>query len=204
MLKQCFTELVGKYVSPAEAENYWLEIEKNYSGSMRYYHTLGHLENLIVRLSEVKHLIADWETILFSVFYHDAVYNVLKHDNEEKSAALAGKRMNEMGIPSAKISKCLSQILATKDHKYSNDKDTDLLTDADLSILGSDSETYETYVKNVRKEYSVYPDLLYKPGRKKVLEHFLDMPAIYKTEVFANKYERMAKKNLSRELDLLK
>jgi predicted metal-dependent HD superfamily phosphohydrolase len=39
--------------------------------------------------------------------------------------------------------------------------------DADLSILGKDLDTYLAYTKMIRKEYSIYPDFLYKPGRKK-------------------------------------
>ena len=62
---------------------------------------------------------------------------------------------------------------------------------------------YDTYCQQVRKEYSIYPDFLYKPGRKKVLEHFLNMERIFKTTYFFDLYEAQARENLRRELSSL-
>jgi predicted metal-dependent HD superfamily phosphohydrolase len=62
---------------------------------------------------------------------------------------------------------------------------------------------YSDYYKNVRKEYSIYPNLLYNPGRKKVLKHFLAMGKIFKTDYFYQKFEKNARLNLQKELDLL-
>ncbi len=61
--------------------------------------------------------------------------------------------------------------------------------DADLSILGQDLEIYLGYTREIRKEYSIYPDVLYKPGRKKVLRYFLDLESIFKTDYSKEKYE---------------
>ena len=58
-------------------------------------------------------------------------------------------------------------------------------------------------LKNIRKEYAIYPDMLYNPGRKKVLQHFLTMDTIYKTAVYRDRYEQKAKENLQRELELI-
>lgn len=55
------------------------------------------------------------------------------------------------------------------------------------------------YTKQIRKEYSIYPDFLYKPGRKKVLEHFLQLENIFKTDYFKTKYEVQARKNIESE-----
>ncbi|MFD2921463.1 hypothetical protein ACFS6H_17175 [Terrimonas rubra] len=101
------------------------------------------------------------------------------------------------------ISNCAAQILATKAHQASTDPDTNYFTDADLSILGQPWEVYETYYKNVRKEYAMYPDFLYNPGRKKVLQHFLSMDRIFKTNHFFGLLEAPARANLQREWTLL-
>ncbi|MDX2245424.1 MAG: hypothetical protein SF052_01505 [Bacteroidia bacterium] len=82
----------------------------------------------------------------------------------------------------------------------SPDNDTNLFTDADLSILGQKREIYHAYSTNVRKEYAIYPDILYNPGRKKVLQHFLAMEQIFKTPHFQEKYEAQARANLEEEL----
>lgn len=201
MLKDTFIALAQTYTADHNAvEELWSELETAYSGKKRFYHTLAHLENLIAQLSIYKTQIADWNCMLFAVFYHDAVYNVMKKNNEEKSAELAQKRMRSIAVPPHIIERCKQHILATKAHTQSADADTNLFTDADLSVLGMDWDIYLNYCKEVRKEYSFFPDMLYNPGRRKALTHFLEMEHIYKTDAFREKYEMNAKQNLSREI----
>ena len=201
MLKLEFTDLVEKFTDDQPIiKLLWVEIEKQYSGSKRFYHNLSHLENLLKQLTEVKDQVADWDTTLFSLFYHDIIYKASRNDNEEKSAEFVSKRLRMIACPEGKIELCISQILATKVHSVSGDNDTNLFTDADLSILGQDWPVYSQYFKQVRKEYSIYPDVLYKPERKKVLNHFLGMSRIFKTDWFCNKYEERARLNLKQEL----
>ena len=181
----------------------WTEIEKNYLNKKRHYHTLHHLDSLLAQLIDVKEEIQNWNTILFTLYYHDIIYNSLKSDNEEKSAELAKKRMKQISVSIDTIELCKNQILETKSHIKSTDSDTNYFTDADLSVLGQSWETYSLYYKNVRNEYSIYPDLVYNPGRKKVLNHFLSMDRIFKTDFFYNKFEAQAKQNLQKEIELL-
>jgi predicted metal-dependent HD superfamily phosphohydrolase len=200
-LKQIFIQLVNTYTSDESIPiSLWNEIEKKYSSRKRYYHTLSHLEVLLDQLRGCKQLIADRDTLLFSVFYHDIVYNVLKSNNEERSADLAMKRLSATEFPADRINTCQEQILATKSHLVSNNGDTNLFTDADLSVLGQPPDVYEQYCGQIRKEYSIFPDLVYKPGRKKVLIHFLNMEKIFKTSFFYDKYELRARENLESEL----
>lgn len=204
MLAKEFAEAVSRYShDTALAGKLWDEIEKSYTAKKRYYHNQSHLENLLKELTSIKEFIEDWDCIIFSIAYHDIVYNTLQKDNEEQSAALAEQRLREVTFPSERIHKCVQQILATKGHTISDNQDTNFFTDADLSILGASWEVYETYFRNIRKEYSYYPDLLYKPGRKKVLQHFLSMDKIFKTDKFFSRYEEQARKNLSAELEQL-
>ena len=154
-------------------------------------------------MTDVKSEIQNWETILFTLFYHDIIYNSIKSDNEEKSAELAEKRMKQISVSNDIIELCKKQILTTKSHIKSTDSDTNYFTDADLSVLGQNWETYLLYCKNVRKEYSIYPALVYNPGRKKVLNHFLSMDRIFKTDFFYNKFEKQAKHNLQKEIESL-
>jgi predicted metal-dependent HD superfamily phosphohydrolase len=200
-MKPIFIRLVQNYSGDtARIEELWNEIEKNYSDKKRHYHNLSHLENLTQQLSPFKEIISDWDIVLFSVFYHDVIYNTLKQDNEEKSALLAEARLKSLGIGNDKIEKCKSIILATKSHELNKDNDVNLFTDADLSILGAKWDEYSVYAKQIRKEYSIYPDLIYNPGRKKVLHHFLNMKNIFKTPEFYDRFEKQARVNLAREL----
>jgi predicted metal-dependent HD superfamily phosphohydrolase len=203
-LQKNFNELTSNYTANKEfSATLWKEIEQNYSSSKRVYHNLTHLEKVLFELQKVKHLIKDWNCLLFAVFYHDIIYNVLKNNNEEKSALLAKERLEQLNISKDTIDLCIAHIEATKTHSIQIHNDTNLFTDADLSILGQESDVYEQYCLDIRKEYSIYPDIVYKPGRKKVIEHFLQMQKIYKTEVFSQKFEMQARINLAKELAAL-
>jgi predicted metal-dependent HD superfamily phosphohydrolase len=203
-LKEIFSNLLINYTTNSSLINeLWDEVEKNYSGKKRHYHTLKHLENLLITLTEVKSEIQNWESILFTLFYHDIIYTALKSDNEENSALLAEKRMQQLSVSNDIIERCKNQILATKSHSKSTDSDTNYFTDADLSVLGQPWEIYSLYYKNVRKEYAIYPDFIYNTGRKKVIQHFLSMNSIYKTDYFYNQFEKVAKENLMKELSYL-
>lgn len=205
MLKDTFFELLKKYTNDDKLiESLWHEIQSAYTHKSRYYHTLSHLENLLHQLSEVKSKISNWDAVLFSLYYHDIVYNSLKSDNEEKSAVLAEKSMQQLNVPEEIKEICREQILATKSHQVSTNSDTNYFTDADLSILGAPQEIYTQYFKDVRKEYSIYPDFVYNMGRKKALKHFLTMERIFKTYDFYQQYEEQAKINLQNEIDTFK
>lgn len=204
MLQETFIELLKKYTKDEFLINeLWTEVKEKYSGNKRHYHSLNHIEKLLRELIQIKGNIQNWETILFTLYYHDIIYSAISSDNEEKSALLAKKRMKQIAAPKKIIDHCACQILAMKAHALSEDSDTNYFTDADLSVLGQDWETYSEYAKKVRKEYIIYPDFVYNPGRKKVLIHFLGMERIYKTDLFFDKLEPQAKENLTKELNLL-
>ena len=204
VLKQTFIDLLSNYADDDDLKNeLWNEIADNYSSTKRHYHNLKHLESILAQLNEVKEEVNDWQTILFTLYYHDITYNPLKADNEEKSADIAAKRMKQISVSDEKITVCKEQILATKTHIKSAVSDTNYFMDADLSILGHPWETYLEYCKNIRKEYFIYPDVIYNPGRKKVINHFLAMHRIFKTPFFYDKFELQAKQNLQKEIQLI-
>lgn len=204
MLKDIFITLCLNYTSQkAKIEELWQEIEQHYNGKVRYYHNLSHLGNMFTEVERCRHLVLEWDTLLFSLFYHDIIYSPTSKNNEEKSAELAVTRLKEIGCNAAITEKCRLQILATKNHEQSIDNDTNLFTDADLSILGSPRINYFEYSRQIRDEYKIYPDIIYNAGRRKVIKHFLEMDAIYKTQFFRDKYEKQARNNLMEEEGLL-
>lgn len=178
----------------------WQELASAYNQPSRYYHTLTHLETLVKELATCKVFIKDYDTVLYAVFYHDVVYDVLLGDNEERSAAVAINSLTLLGADPLQINKCAQQILATKKHDLDPDNDTNLFTDADLAILGTDRDAYDQYREQIRQEYGVYKDEIYFPGRLNVLQHFLNMDHIYKTHFFRDRYEEQARTNILREM----
>jgi len=200
-LKETFISLSLKYnPDKHKVEKLWEEIEEQYTSKGRHYHTLNHLENLLEILTEVKDQIEDWEAVLFALYYHDIIYIATSSKNEEDSADMAKSRMIEIEVPHDKIELSIEHILATKSHTISKNNDTNLFTDADLSILGQPFSDYCIYTQAIRQEYSMYPNEIYNQGRKKVLNHFLSMNRIYKTDFFYDKLEHHAKQNIHNEL----
>jgi predicted metal-dependent HD superfamily phosphohydrolase len=203
-LQNVFLAIASKFSDDEKLKNtLWNELEKQYSSPKRHYHNLMHLENMITELDAVKKQIANYDVILFSVFYHDVVYDATAGDNEEKSAEFARKRLSMLNAGKDFSNAVARQIVATKKHEKNNDADTNFLLDADLSVLGKDWGTYRQYATQIREEYAIYPDILYKPGRKKVLQHFLTFETIYKTDEFKQKYEQQARRNLAAEAESL-
>ncbi len=202
-MQAIFTSVVSQNTSESSLIiQLWKEIETAYHDETRYYHTMEHLQNVHHELLQVKQNISDWDSVC-SLFYHDIIYIPTRTDNESKSAELAKARLESIHLPEIQIEKCMQMILASKDHTVSEDDDINFFTDADLSILGSSRSVYADYCHNVRKEYAELPDSIYIAGRKTFLQKLLNMPAIFKTDSFYRKYEKIARENIDYELDML-
>lgn len=202
MIKEKFLILIRKY---SENEDYnlecWNEIENNYSSKSRHYHNLEHLENMFSELNKIQSEVKNLDCLLFAIYYHDIVYKSTKSNNERQSALAFENRIAKTSFE--KLNECILQIEATKEHKMSDDYDTNILLDLDLSILGKEPEQYKKYSESIRKEYHIYPDFMYRKGRKKVLNSILELDFIYKTDYFKRLYENQAKENLRLELKQL-
>lgn len=202
MLKDAFYDIAGEYTGNEKfVAALWTEIETAHTEENRFYHNLSHLENLYRQLEAVRNEIEDWESIVFAIAYHDFVYNISNADNEEQSAEIAVDRLQGINYPADKAIRCKAHILATKGHKRAADKDTNLFTDADLSILGADWEEYKQYALHIAREYTQMP--MFKLGRKGVMMNFLKMPRLFKTDYFYNKFEEQARNNIQQEIDEL-
>lgn len=181
----------------------WAEVARACSGKDRHYHTLVHLEHMARVLLPHMYRMQDADAVVLAIAYHDIIYKVTRSDNEQRSADLMRARLRPLGVSMERVQRVEEHILATKAHGPTADPDTAYLCDADLSVLGASPEAYVLYATSVRKEYRRYPDLLYRPGRRKVLRHFLGMPDIYRTPAFREQFESAARRNLANELNAL-
>lgn len=186
-------------LDPAEQFRLLDDLLTRYSEPQRAYHTLAHLTGLL-GLLPADH--PEQAALELAVWFHDAVYDPTRTDNEEESAALAVRSLAPIGLSPALIGRVVEVILATKTHR-ATDASVALFLDADLSILGSDAETYLRYARAIRQEYAWMPEELYRAGRARTLEGFLRRERIYQTERF-RRLEAPARANLERELVELK
>jgi len=201
-LKEFYSDLLLNIgFSANEIQQNWLDLEKAYSKKSRYYHNLTHLKEMIESFEIYKHKLQNPAEILFSIFYHDFVYSASKKDNELKSAEYALSILSENSILNKQL--VFDAICATQQHQQNAIEDINWLIDFDLKILAKDWEDYQIYFDQIRKEYRIYPDFLYKPGRAKALKHFLENNFIFQTNEFRNLYEEKARINIEKEISLL-
>ncbi|CAL2102487.1 conserved protein of unknown function [Tenacibaculum sp. 190130A14a] len=201
-LENRFFRLLEKYTTnKAHIQKLWTNLHQKYSESHRAYHNLTHLKELFSYFDEYQEHLENSDIVAFSIFYHDVIYNIWNKDNEEKSADFALLELERI-LSKSSLESIYRQIIATKTHQAS-DNDTQFLVDFDLTILGKSSAVYTNYTKLIRKEYQLVPRFMYKKGRKKVLQHFLDKEAIYGSKTFNDLFEKQARINLTNELNNL-
>ncbi|UUF14178.1 MULTISPECIES: hypothetical protein [Flavobacterium] len=201
-LEKIYSELLLNIgFSANEIQQNWKDLEKAYSTKSRHYHNLTHISAMIESFETYRDKLQNPNEILFSIFYHDFVYSSSKKDNELKSAEYALAILPE----NINLNKQLvfDAICATQQHQHNNIEDINWLIDFDLKILARNWEDYKIYFEQIRKEYRIYPDFLYKPGRAKALKHFLENEFIFQTNEFRNLYEKKARINIEKEISLL-
>jgi len=205
-LKKEWVNLASVYCKNASIRNgVWEDIIEHYSHKSRYYHNLEHIYNMLMQAEEVKSKIKDFDSLRFAIWFHDIIYKPSKNDNEEKSSVFAKNCLKSINFDEKRVKNVQNLIISTKKHQLilKQNDDNAYLLDFDLSILGTDWETYKNYLHNIRNEYNIYPDFIYNPNRKKILNLFLERETLYFTEIYQAKYEIQARENLKKELELL-
>ena len=201
-LKQKYTELLLKIgFQGNDIQQHWLDLEKAYSKKSRHYHNLTHIQDMIFSFEKYLDQLHFPNEVLYSIFYHDYIYVSSKKDNELKSAESAIKILPKNSDLNSTM--VFDTIVATQLHQHNDNEDINWLIDFDLKILARDWEDYKIYFEQIRKEYRIYPDFLYKPGRAKALKHFLENEFIFQTDEFRNLYEEKARANIEKEILLL-
>lgn len=186
--------LASHEIDPLEHFSILDDLLTRHTEPQRFYHNLVHLDTLLGLLPAKPHL-------EFAVWFHDAVYDPTRADNEAQSARLALESLKRLGVEPSLIQKVTQIILATQNHRSDN-PDTALFLDADLSILGAEPKIYRAYARAIRQEYAWVPEALFLERRARVLQKFLSREHIYQTEAFAH-LEQPARENLQQELQTL-
>ena len=201
MLEKNFKQLCQNFSTQNSLINQlWLEIKISHNNPKRHYHTLVHLANIDKERQKLRLSVQDNIIFQFATYYHDIIYDIEAKDNEEQSATLAKKRLAQLTVPKHIINEIYKLIILTKKHSKTDKITHAYFLDADLAILGSSWDEYQQYTTQIRKEYGVYSDEIYNRGRKRVLEHFFNQEYIYQSEYFRNRYEKKARKNITKYL----
>ncbi len=175
-----------------------------YSSTERFYHNSGHVHDCLNQLADVPDSeCVDREAIILALWFHDAVYDAKRGDNEAASAELAAEWLSKMKMPLNRI-EVVKRLIQITDHRSEPQTPNEaLIVDIDLSILGRGAGEYDRYAAAIRQEYAHVPDAEYRTGRAAVLQVFLDRGRIFRTELFGEKYEAAARANVAREISTL-
>ena len=182
---------------------WFLVLVNAYAESQRHYHNSQHIAECLTQFDVGRHLALQPAAIEFALWFHDAVYDPKAGDYEEKSAKLAERCLQEAGLDAEFITTVVRLVLATKKHDGGGDKDTELMLDIDLSILGQPPERFGQYESQIRQEYSWVPEEIFAEKRAEILEQFLQRKNIYNTSYFRDRLERQARNNLRKSIQTL-
>lgn len=171
----------------------------HYAEPHRAYHNAAHVGAMLEALASRGVLTP---TLALAIWGHDLIYNARAGDNEERSAEAFGGWLAARGAEAELVREVKALILATRHAAPPTNREEALLVDADLGILGADPEAFAAYDRAIRREYRHVPGLLYRVGRRKVLQGFLDRERLYITPEFAG-LETRARANLTAALKAL-
>lgn len=170
----------------------------------RRYHGVTHLCHCLARLDEAPAAEADRDRVEAALWFHDVVYDPRVADNEELSAAKAGRELAALGVPPAAAEDIARLVRLTRHEGPASDPAGRLLCDIDLSILGSSPAEFDAYDRGIRDEYAWVPRDAYREARRQVLDGLLQRRPLYQTDHFRDRYEGPARANLERALAALR
>lgn len=168
-----------------------------YSEPHRHYHTVQHLHECLAAFEQVRVLAQRPDEIEIALWFHDAIYEVKRADNEARSADWAHTALRAAGVAEETAARVHALIMATRHTAVPGDADEQLLVDVDLSILGADEARFAEYERQIRQEYAFVPGFLFRSKRRAILKGFLDRASIYSTPAFRQRLEARARANLA-------
>lgn len=173
-----------------------------YSEPHRRYHAMAHIEDCLTQVRASTDLTAaQRDPLETAIWFHDAIYDPTRNDNEAASAGLAREQLSADGADPGFVAEVERLILLTAGHSV-GDGDTigARLVSIDLSILGAEPARYGAYARAIREEYAHVPEPLYRAGRAAIMGRFLESPALYADPAWAERYETQARANIAREI----
>jgi len=171
-----------------------------YREPWRHYHTLDHLTACLAWFEQTWRLADHPAEVEAALWFHDAVYDPRRSDNEERSAELADAILREGSAAIDVAARVARLVLATKRVTDPADADETLLTDIDLAILGAAPDRYVEYEHRVRAEYAFVPEDAFWQARSLLLHGLLARRTLYGTRFFFDRLEGPARENMARSL----
>ncbi|XP_033215175.1 uncharacterized protein LOC117171724 [Belonocnema kinseyi] len=194
-------------------DTWFLKLQEVYSEEKRTYHNLESLCEKLDHFHEIKESVKNPQALLLAVFFQNFEYDPKALDGENKNLEHFIAFADDVGIPAEgelrEETCCLLRAAATHSteaHKIGGafgGEDAHYLLDLDMAVLGAAPEKYADYRERIRGEYSFLSEPMYTALRLKVLQNFVQIPNIFATKEFREKFEEQARQNIQAEVELL-
>lgn len=152
------------------------ELLARYCEPHRRYHDASHLA-MVLRFVDELPDDHDLFLVRLAAWFHDAVYAIPPGQvtNEEASARLAFRELSRAGLEQEDLNEVARLVRITATHTPgARDPEGELLCDADLAILASPDEAYQTYTRAIREEYAAVPEEQFVAGRLEILSGLVE------------------------------
>ena len=186
-----------------ESRETYEELIRHYCEPHRAYHTLQHLKECLQVRRFVSAACQAPAEIDLALWFHDAIYDPLRSDNEPRSAQWLDDVARDSGLGDETRRRLYDLVMVTRHDGAPKSTDEAVLVDTDLAILGASFERFEEYDQQIRSEYQFVPLPVYRQKRRQVLEGFMARGRIYTTAAYFDAFERQARANLARAIERL-
>lgn len=172
-----------------------------YGEPHRAYHNAGHLEDVLHHVTTLAPYALDADAVRLAAWFHDAVYDPLSADNEDRSAMWAEQALPALHLAPPLVAEVVRLVRLTASHDPEpGDANGAVLCDADLAVLASPPERYDAYVGQVRQEYRHVPEPAFRAARAQILRALVARPLLFHTPLARDAWEEAARANVEREL----
>jgi predicted metal-dependent HD superfamily phosphohydrolase len=171
-----------------------------YAEPQRAYHTLQHLGECLAGFARERDSAERPAEVALALWFHDAIYDVQGHDNEQRSADWARQALLEAGAGPEIAGRIHALVMTTRHDVLPVGADARLLVDIDLSILGAPPARFAEYERQIRVEYAHIPPEVFEPRRRGILGTFLAREPLYLTAPVRARLEDTARFNLTRAI----
>lgn len=183
ILEAVVPSLLGRYGEPA-----------------RHYHNAEHIRECLAHFQQLKTECMEPDLVELAIWFHDAVYDATRVDNERRSAELAAEMLRSVGAAEREIVRVQEHIMATRHQAVPVDPDSKLVVDIDLAILAAPQARFDAYERAIRLEYAHVDEAAFITGRIAVLRGFASRERIYGTDEGQRRWELSARMNIERSI----
>ena len=172
-----------------------LELSALYAQPDRHYHDLRHVADLLLwgrafPLDELQ---------TWAVWFHDAIYDAARRDNEERSAQLAEQRLPALGYDDAFVGEVAQIVRDTASHIATTPRGEAVL-DLDLAPLAIPKPAFLANRARIRKEFAFATDEEFCVGTAGFARSMLERERIFHTP-WGREREPRARENLELLID---